>query len=134
QAGATGEGDNGNGSLMRVLPVALVNLGATDTELIHMAMRASSVTHAHPRSKVTCAMYVLVAQRLLRGQQDRAAALENAFQAAAHLLTGREAAELRFLREFPSRTGSGYVVDCFWSGWDAFAGADSYREAVELAI
>jgi ADP-ribosylglycohydrolase len=134
QAGATGERDNGNGSLMRVLPLALVNHVATDTELIDMAMRASSVTHGHPRCKVTCAVYVLVAQRLLRGQHDRAAALDDAFQAAAQLLTGQEAAELRFLREFPARTGSGYVVDCFWSAWDAFAAADSYREAVELAI
>jgi ADP-ribosylglycohydrolase len=134
QAGATGERDNGNGSLMRVLPVAVVNYRATDAELTNMAMRASSVTHAHPRSKVTCAVYVLVAQRLLRGEQDRAAALDSAFHAAADLLTGQEAAELRFLREFPTRSGSGHVVDSFWSAWDSFAAAKSYREAVDLAI
>jgi ADP-ribosylglycohydrolase len=32
------------------------------------------------------------------------------------------------------RSGSGYVVDCFWSAWDAFRAASSYRESVERAV
>jgi len=32
------------------------------------------------------------------------------------------------------RSGSGYVVDAFWSAWDAFDGADTYRETIERAV
>jgi ADP-ribosyl-[dinitrogen reductase] hydrolase len=133
-AGATGERDNGNGSLMRILPVALVGHGATDAELVDQAMRASSVTHAHPRSRVTCAVYVLVARRLLLGQHDRSDVVQVAFKTVRGLVVGSEAAELDLLRKFPTRAGSGYVVDCFWSAWDSFAGAGSYGEAIERAI
>ena len=36
---------------------------------------------------------------------------------------------------YAGRTGSGYVVDAFWSAWDAFAGsASSYRETIERAV
>ena len=134
QAGATGESENGNGSLMRILPVALVSHRADDAELVDKAMRASSVTHAHPRSKVTCALYVLIAKRLLCGERNRSEAMDDAFRVAGHVLAGPEAIELEFLRDFPNRTGSGYVVDSFWSAWEAFAAAGSYRAAIERAI
>ncbi len=32
------------------------------------------------------------------------------------------------------RSGSGYVVDCFWSAWDAFADASSYEQTIQRAI
>jgi len=134
QAGATGDRENGNGSLMRILPIALVNTGAADAELVQQAMRASSVTHAHPRSKVTCAVYVLLAHRLLTGHRDRAQALRDSLWAASNLLEGSEAEELNLLREFSTCAGSGYVVDTFWSAWDAFADAESYGDAVRAAV
>jgi len=56
EAGAVGEHQNGNGSLMRILPIALVGHQATDAQLVEMAMRASSITHGHPRSRVSCAV------------------------------------------------------------------------------
>ncbi len=45
-----------------------------------------------------------------------------------------EEKELHFLKAFPGRTGSGYVVDWFWSAWDAFAEGDSYRNVIQRAI
>ena len=32
------------------------------------------------------------------------------------------------------RSGSTYVVDAFWSAWEAFAVSASYRETVERAV
>ena len=32
------------------------------------------------------------------------------------------------------RSGSGYVIDAFWSAWDALAGARDYRETIERAV
>jgi ADP-ribosyl-[dinitrogen reductase] hydrolase len=134
EAGAFGERDNGNGSLMRILPVALVDREATDAELVTQAMRASSLTHRHPRSMVTCAVYVLAARSLLRGAEDRTRVLQEAFAAVASAVGKAEVGELRVLQTFTGRTGSGYVVDSFWSAWDAFAGGNSYRQVVERAI
>src|SRR5205085_9612172 len=68
-AGASGEFDNGNGSLMRVLPLALWHTGS-DGDLMEDAARQSLVTHAHPRSHVCCALYCLWARATLQGRAD----------------------------------------------------------------
>lgn len=134
EAGAVGERDNGNGSLMRILPVALVGHQATDAELIAQAMRASSLTHRHARSKVTCAVYVLAARSLLHGARDRVRVLADAFDAVAANVGESERDELNVVKSYSARTGSGYVVDCFWSAWDAFASGRSYSGVVKQAI
>lgn len=63
--GGTGESSNGNGSLMRILPIALV--GADDPDLMEKAAEISSLTHAHERSRFCCAFYCLVVSDLLHG-------------------------------------------------------------------
>src|SRR5687767_8006785 len=64
ECGPRGERDNGNGSLMRVLPLALWHTG-TDQELINDARLQSVITHGHVRSQLCCALYCLWARRLL---------------------------------------------------------------------
>src|SRR5947209_5061825 len=64
-AGGGNESDNGNGSLMRVLPVALVGRNLPVGELISRACMASRATHAHPRSQLVCAIYCVVIRELL---------------------------------------------------------------------
>ena len=59
---AIGEWDNGNGSLMRVLPLAFVN--CTDDEI----RAVSAITHGHWISKEACVIYVHVAKRLIAGE------------------------------------------------------------------
>src|SRR6185503_13144753 len=68
-AGSGEERHNGNGSLMRVLPLALWHTGA-DHELIEDAARQSCVTHAHARSQVCCALYCLWARATLYRVDD----------------------------------------------------------------
>jgi|MGYP001191485868 ADP-ribosyl-[dinitrogen reductase] hydrolase len=63
---------NGNGSLMRVLPLALWHLGS-DAELVADAFAQSAVTHGHVRSQVCGALYCLFARRLLLGMPPAAA-------------------------------------------------------------
>jgi hypothetical protein len=43
-------------------------------------------------------------------------------------------AQLDAFEAWPTRAGGGRVVDSFWSAWDAFARAASYREAVACAV
>lgn len=58
----TGEYDNGNGSLMRILPLAFVP--CTDDEI----RAVSAITHAHRISMDACVIYVHVANRILAGE------------------------------------------------------------------
>jgi ADP-ribosylglycohydrolase len=41
---------------------------------------------------------------------------------------------LDLLEGHSGRAGRGFVVDAFWSAWDAFAGAEGYQATVERAI
>jgi ADP-ribosyl-[dinitrogen reductase] hydrolase len=133
-AGRSGERDNGNGSLMRVLPLALWHRGS-DEDLVNMAHVQSLVTHGHPHSQVCCALYVLVARRLLegRGMNEAWADAEEALGA----IYGRTplATALEFVRSLKAAvpTGSGYVVDCLWSARSA-CNESTYAGVVKAAI
>lgn len=67
EAGGISADDNGNGSLMRILPIALRHVDDTPAGLVAAATRASRITHAHPRACVACALFCLMARELLRG-------------------------------------------------------------------
>ena len=58
----SGEYDNGNGSLMRILPLAFVP--CTEDEI----RAVSAITHAHRISMDACVIYVHVANRILAGE------------------------------------------------------------------
>ena len=133
-AGGADESNNGNGSLMRILPLALVGFELEPATLVDRSFRSSSVTHRHPRSQVTCALYTLVAAELLSGEGDRAVALERAMAKLEAALTGDMALELQLIRTYEGRSGDFYVVDTFWSAWDAFVASRTYGETVIRAI
>ena len=67
-AGPTSEWDNGNGSLMRILPVALRFAADPLDVLLQKAHIASRVTHGHPRAQMACGIYVAVVRSLLAGE------------------------------------------------------------------
>ena len=137
----------GNGSLMRVLPLALVFREIDDTESLSRAFRASRVTHGSAEAQIACGLYVLIVRRLLAGVTDRDAILAEARhrlrgELEAHGLPGSQdaaapadaLAELDEFEAWSSRRGRGRVVDSFWSAWDAFAGAQDYVSAVTTAV
>lgn len=65
-SGGVDEYSNGNGSLMRILPLAyyLQNYEDDKFEIIH---KISSITHGHIRSKIACSIYIEIAMNLLKG-------------------------------------------------------------------
>lgn len=69
RCGGTGEYDNGNGSLMRMLPAIVYasTHGFKGEELREMVDVHSSLTHAHPISTVGCLLYVHFALGLIEG-------------------------------------------------------------------
>lgn len=71
ECGLSDENSNGNGSLMRILPVAcyLYSVGGKnfDDKAMETIHNASRLTHAHKRSQIACGIYSLIAAELLEG-------------------------------------------------------------------
>nr|WP_229335420.1 ADP-ribosylglycohydrolase family protein [Flavobacterium sp. ALJ2] len=60
------EKDNGNGSLMRILPLVFYLKGEEDIEVIYQKVKeVSSITHAHFRSVFACFIYVVYCLEVL---------------------------------------------------------------------
>ena len=125
----------GNGSLMRILPVALAGRRRDDETLVAWAGAASAVTHGEPLARVTCALYVLLARRLLRDPAEPGAALAEARRSLGALVAGSDLEPaLRELLAWGRRTGGGHVADAFWSAWEAFSTTACYQDAVVRAV
>lgn len=145
------EKSNGNGSLMRSLPLALWHQGS-DQELVALAFAQSHVTHAHLRSKVCCAFYCLWARYLMQDFDVNAA--WNQAYTILHVLfqnpnpnkeqeqhfdqaLQQQALQELLLHVCPAEslavTGSGYVVDCLHSAKYALQ-QGSYIDVVKTAI
>jgi ADP-ribosylglycohydrolase len=134
QAGSTEERALGNGSLMRVLPLALWHRG-TDAELVADAQTQSCITHGHPRAQVCCALYCLWARRTL---EEDGAPWQSAVAALRHIYPEdcQERTELEWAirPDHPAEGhGGGYVVDCLRSArWAVEQG--SYETVARAAI
>lgn len=71
------ENDNGNGSLMRILPLAFYLQNDTNLDLIFQKVKEiSSITHAHFRSVFACFIYILYVLEILDGK-DKNQAYQN---------------------------------------------------------
>jgi ADP-ribosyl-[dinitrogen reductase] hydrolase len=134
EAGATEERVLGNGSLMRVPPLALWHQGS-DAELVADAGAQSQVTHGHLRAQVCCALYCLWARRTLEEAPDPWTAAVVSLRAIFFAGT-QEREELEWsIRpdDSPAGDGSGYVVATLRSArWAQDAG--SYEQVVRAAV
>lgn len=75
ECGGNTESDNGNGSLMRILPVAYYcySMQYNDKEIYETVKIISSLTHAHEISVMACYIYVKFALELLQGKNFKQA-------------------------------------------------------------
>ncbi len=75
ECGGNTESDNGNGSLMRILPVAYYcfSKNYNDKEIYETIKKVSSITHAHEISVMGCYIYVKFALELLSGKNIKQA-------------------------------------------------------------
>ncbi|MCM8542627.1 MAG: ADP-ribosylglycohydrolase family protein [Lentisphaeraceae bacterium] len=58
---------NGNGSLMRMLPVSIFLKDFSSEHVIEKSLECSSLTHRHSRSQVSCGFYSILVKYLLKG-------------------------------------------------------------------
>lgn len=147
--GGASEYDNGNGSLMRIAPLALYLKDKQDANLgdiLQEAHNLSKLTHAHPRSQMACGIYTLITLNLLDGQ-PLPSAIEDGLKSAhdfysAEKAFSRELHSYERLWNFDAFTklpmddirSSGYVVDTLEASLWILANTSSYSEAVLAAV
>lgn len=130
----SGEWSNGNGSLMRCLPLALWHEGSNE-ELVRDAFEQSRATHGHLRTGICCALYCLWARGVLAGTlhpwHTAIERFESIFQPST---PERDEYEKNIHpREPDPPKGSGYVVDSLLSAvWATESG--NYEAVVKVAI
>ena len=90
ECGGISEYENGNGSLMRILPIAYYlqkqkdNKMESKMEIVH---NVSALTHRHPISLIACGIYVNVALRLLKIEESLYMCVEQGIsEASFHML------------------------------------------------
>ena len=136
ECGGTGDRDNGNGSLMRILPLAFIP--DIDYETIE---NVSALTHAHKRSKIACVFYIEIAKSMLESEGltiDEH--IKTATDKIIEYYKGDE--ELNHFKrifnddldDIDTINSGGYVVDTFESVVYCLKNTDNYRDAVLKAV
>lgn len=135
QAGPAGERDNGNGSLMRVLPLALWHQGS-DQELVMLSSEQSLPTHGHMRSRIACALYSLWVRCVLAGGShpwDEATSRLRLIAPSLEL-DPQEMEQVLDPANAECVQGSGYVVDSLWSARAAVLETSTFDACVRRAV
>jgi len=142
-SGLKDEYSNGNGSLMRILPVAFYTSKLYIDKRFDITSRVSAITHAHPRSIIACCIYVQMATELFAGR-DKREAYSNTQEIIKEYFKGHDqlAHFSRIIFSDISQGGredissGGYVIDTLESSLWCPLNNNSYRdtglEAVNL--
>lgn len=138
KCGLDSETSNGNGSLMRILPVALYSYykNLNEAEIIKLTNEISSLTHAHEISKLGCYIYVRYIMYLLAGTTK-----EHAYDLIQNInySSYSEYAISKYDRilknniknyNIDSISSSGYVVDTLECALWVLLNANSYKETI----
>ena len=146
--GGTSEYDNGNGSLMRILPLAfyLSAMKIKNDEFFDIIHDVSALTHAHKRSQIACGIYLSVAMEMLGGRRN----IDSGITAAKRYCNGYygdkpeyeeelEHFERIFSNGFEDLPpedikSSGYVVHTLEAALWCLLNTDSYESCVLKAV
>lgn len=153
ESGGKTEWDNGNGSLMRILPVCLYlfkrqkKVCTSENESIYIIHAVSALTHAHVRSQMACGIYYFLVKAIL----EEEGSLENRLQKGMdrayqyyrqdlsnhrELENYKRLADLSEFKETPKEgiKSSGYVVDTLEAAVWCLLHSYSYKETVLMAV
>ncbi len=148
QCGGASEYENGNGSLMRILPAAFYIRacpGLSIDERMQLIHNLSSLTHRHPVSLIGCSLYTSIALQL---QSGRAPLTEKIQQGTAeafayyeqHNWSDRSSylrlKDLETFKKLPESAiqSSGYIVHTLEAAVWCLIHTDSYASCVLKAV
>lgn len=143
--GFSGELDNGNGSLMRILPLLVLTKDLPLEERFELTRKVSSITHSHIRSVLACHYYLEFAKKLIDGKTPKQAYLEMQTEFSDFLIQKQINPSERehFARitngniyelsedDIKSR---GYVIDSLEASLWSLLTTNNYKEAVLKAV
>jgi ADP-ribosyl-[dinitrogen reductase] hydrolase len=144
EAGGKIENTNGNGSLMRILPMAYCHKMLSFNELIARVHDVSAITHAHARSQMACGIYISIAVALLEGADPQTAYLQS-LNKIQQIYSVREylLEKPHFARIYSGEIGKlpveeinsgGYVIDTLEASLWCLLNSSSYSDAVLKAV
>ena len=124
--------DNGNGALMRILPLAFIPHTTQDV------LNVSKLTHAHEISQTACSLYIYIAGKLIEGTSIKEAICSLAYlQPVMQMEEFKRIAYIGELNRDEIRS-SGYVVDtleaALWCLWVTNTYKDCVLTAVNLGV
>lgn len=143
-SGGRSERSNGNGALMRILPIAFCFAVWPEPVWRERVDRVAAITHAHPRSRLACGLYARLAADLVAGASPVEAYGRLPAIAASYGSDRAFAEELPHfsrildgsLPDLPESTigSSGYVLDALEAALWCWLGSASYPETVLKAV
>ena len=122
--GGSSARDNGNGSLMRILPLAFIPHTKMDV------YQVSALTHAHEISVMACRHYLTVVEKLLSGANKKDALKSLEYECDGVFI------RVPIIDEYPREKiqSSGYVVDTLEAALWCFMKTENYRDCVITAV
>ena len=144
-AGGFDEMDNGNGSLMRILPLVLHIKDLDIEQRYEWTQKVSSITHGHVRSVMACFYYLEFARKIISGKEKFQAYNELQSEVTMYFESRKiNPLEIqkfsRLLFEDISKVeednikSSGYVIDTLEASVWCLLTTNSYKEAVLKAV
>ena len=153
KCGGDEEWNNGNGSLMRIIPVCIYssemkNKGEfSDSDAIKTVHAVGSLTHAHIRANIACGLYFFMVHQILNGsgtlKERLQEGLTKGFAFYEMFLVDKENLHfydrLRDLESFSKLSAdmiksSGYVVDTLEAAVWSLITTDSFESALLKAV
>ena len=148
ECGGITEYENGNGSLMRILPLAYYlekQNGITLESQMEMVHNVSSLTHRHPVSLVGCGIYIKIAMLLLTTNNSLPICIEQGIKEAFIYYDSLDCQatqnygrlrDVQHFSELPETEikSSGYIVDTLEAALWCLLNSDSYRECLLKAV
>ncbi len=144
-SGKKGERANGNGSLMRIMPLAFYTLNFGVEERFRVIKEVSSITHGHIRAALACYYYIEFAIDLIGGA-DKFSAYTTANRKFSTFIEQNPDFKSEQAHFFKILSGnihneaekniesSGYVMHSLEASLWCLLNADSYKETVLKAV
>ena len=146
--GCSGEHDNGNGSLMRIIPaifyIRYKMKHAPVSDKLAVIHNMSALTHSHPRSKMACGIYYFILDTLLDDPSKLAVKSALSCAEAYYRNEPEFASEIdRFAKLFSfefadtpesSIRSSGYVIDTLEAAVWCLLNTEDYHDCVLKAV
>ncbi|MFK7907352.1 MAG: ADP-ribosylglycohydrolase family protein [Chitinophagales bacterium] len=135
------EYDNGNGSLMRIIPLLFYIKGRPIKEQFLITWEISALTHRHIRAGMSCLIYLKLAEKLLEGKDKEIAYSEMRSEILAFWeemgFAERERVHFKKIIQNDIREtaivdlkSGGYVIEVLESSIWFFLNKDSYQETI----